>query len=91
MAIKLIATHKPTGETEEFGPIEVPADPQEALALSSYAHGFVHGLFTKRHGAGFDPEDLDVQVVAVSDANSVVGQLVAEASATVTRADGTVT
>lgn len=92
MAFKLVATHKPTGEVEEFGPWEAPAEPQKAVAVHSYALGFVHGLFTKHQGVGFDPADLEVAVVPVGalSPNHLSGALVAEASATVTRADGTV-
>lgn len=90
MAFKLIGTHKPSGEVEEFGPWEVGSDPQRALALTSFAHGFVLGLFTKVHGVGFNPEDVSIQVVEVPGENNVLGQIVAEASAMVTHADGTV-
>ena len=88
MAFKLVATHVPTGEVEEFGPWEVDPDPLRATAMSSFAHGFVCGLFTKAHGVGFDAADLDVQVAEVPGPNALFGQVVAEASASVTRADG---
>lgn len=90
MAFKLTATHRPTGEVEEFGPWDDDPDPARAAHLMTFANGFVCGLFTKSHGVGFDPADLDVQLVVLPDANSIVGHLVAEASATVTHADGTV-
>lgn len=86
MGFRLRVTHTPTGFTEELGPW--PSTPE----MLWFAQGFVRGSYAERFGdvSGHDPADVVVEVQEESPNDNTVAQLVAEASATVTRADGTV-
>lgn len=92
MRFKLIATYKPTGAVQEYGPWEADGNPMVNASRISFAHGFVAGWNNHEYGPNFNPEDMAYEVVEVPEEpqNNVVGQLVAHASASVTHADGTV-
>lgn len=84
-AFKLKITHKPSGTVEELGPW--PTTPE----MLWFAQGFVRGTYAERFKEfGHDPADVELEVFDAPPPNAVVASLVAEASATVTHADGTV-
>jgi hypothetical protein len=88
-SFKFVVTWKPTGEVEEFGPWPILEDEGRALLNLSFSHGLVTGIYTERYKVDNAAENLDIAVHDIPD-NHVVGTLVAEASAMVTHADGTV-
>lgn len=87
-AFKVQVTHKPTGIIEEFGPWEDNPDPNLQFAHTTFVHGFIAGLYAERYGVTHQPEDLDIEVIADITENQIVSHFVAEASASVTHADG---
>jgi hypothetical protein len=101
MAFKLVALHVPSQEEITYGPWPSSTDPTEAACRVSFAQGFICGMHeaTVENGS---PHDLAFSVVEVDDSelnlpepepvkeNTVLGKLVADATATVTHADGTV-
>lgn len=89
---KLVALHVPSQETLEYGPWEVDEDPTKALWKEAFVHGFMAGVHAARTEGMGDPEDMTYEVVEVEPpgGNNIVGVLTAEASASVTHADGTV-
>lgn len=88
MAFMLKATNKRTGGKSEYGPWPADANPMVAAARLSFAQGFVCGVNAALNPESA-PDELDFEVVEVSEDTNVVGQLVAEAAASVTHADGT--
>jgi hypothetical protein len=93
MAFKLLATHLPTGNVQEYGPWEANANPMVAAAHVSFAQGFVCGFNSCQYGPdNYKPQDLTFEVIEVPDepqGANTVGQVEAYASASVTHADGT--
>ena len=88
---QLKAIHKPSGEAEEFGPYPFLGDEMKDRLALSFTHGFVRGVFGARYEVGLENvDDIEIEVSDVPDGPTVVGSLVAEASASVTHADGTV-
>lgn len=85
MAFKLKVTHKPSGHVEEVGPW--PTSPE----LVWFAQGFVRGTYAERFkDEGHDPADVELEAIDVPEPNTLNATFVAEASASVTHADGTV-
>lgn len=89
--ITLTAIHKPSGTSETYGPWDKSDDPQVFLANVSFAHGFLSGFFSAVMGETYNIEDFEFKSEEVEDGPHVVGQIVAEASATVTHPDGSIT
>jgi hypothetical protein len=90
MAFILRVLHVPSQEYLTFGPWPGSDDPVANASATGFAHGFVAGINSRNGGM---PQDLaEYTVVEVPDEDpgaQVVGVIVAEASATVTHADGT--
>lgn len=86
---KLQAIFKPTGELLEYGPFEGEDDPGKLTTKVLFAQGFICGTLFERTQKEVTPEVIDFKLVGVDyPAVSTLGTLQAEASATVTHADG---
>lgn len=84
MGYLIRATYLPTSTTEDFGPW-FTSDPSHVM----FSSGFVSGVYAERYKDGYQPDHLQMELVPVVDEdNQVVGTIVAEASASVTHADG---
>jgi HEXXH motif-containing protein len=91
-SFKLTALHVPSQEILEYGPWEADPDPLKASVQASFAHGFICGFHSRATAGEGPPEDLaefTIVEVPAEPPTNVVGVLRAEASATVTHADGT--
>jgi hypothetical protein len=91
---KLRATYKPTGEVLEYGPFEHNEgdDPQKLTSTVLFAQGFVCGTLFERTQTEVTPETIEFSLVGVDyqpTGTAVLGSLQAEATASVTHADGT--
>lgn len=88
----LKTTYRPTGEVVEYGPWPQDNDVETNIRRTFFAQGFVLGSQATVLGDAYKIEDFEFEVLSVEPKpdNNVVGTLVAEASASVTHADGTV-
>lgn len=87
MGYKLVVTHKPTGAQIEYGPWASDDNPDVEKGRLHFAQGFVLGTEAVRRGEDYKVEEYAFDVQEVSD-GTTVGRLVATASASVQRADG---
>ena len=88
---KLRATYKPTGEILEYGPFDSDGDPQTLTSRVLFAQGFICGTLFERTQTEVTPETIEFNLVGVDYAPAgavTLGALQAEATATVTHADG---
>lgn len=90
---KLQATYKPTGEVLEYGPFEADGDDLQSLTSKvAFAQGFICGTLYERTQQAVTPETIEFNLLGVDfppQGANTLGELRAEASATVTHADGT--
>lgn len=83
---KLQATYKPTGEVLEYGPFDAEGDPTPQIL---FAQGFICGTLYERTQKEVGPETIEFKLLGVDVITSgTIGTLQAEATATVTHADG---
>lgn len=95
MQRKLEAIHTPTGQARVYGPFPVHEDPKIALSHIAFAQGFITGHFNHENPDS-SPADWEWKVYEIAEEGdakpsgvTVLGEVVAEASASVTHPDGT--
>ncbi len=89
---KLQATYKPTGEILEYGPFETDDNPGTLTSRVMFAQGFICGTLFERTQQAVTPETIEFNLQGIGTMPTgaeTQSALVAEATATVTHADGT--
>jgi hypothetical protein len=93
MQRKVEATYTPTGQVCVYGPFPVDEDTDMAMRHLAFAQGFITGHFSHNNPDAL-PTEWDWKVFEIAEEGDapvvkVLGKLIAEASASVTHADGT--
>ena len=88
---KLQALFKPTNEILEYGPFDADADPAALTPRVMFAQGFICGTLFERTQQPVTQDTIEFKLQGVDTPGaSVLGNLTATATASVTHPDGSV-